>query len=160
METALFQAAAMTFEELGFLFVTPELNGQQRSALVDAAVSVSFRGPFSGTMVVQISRDLLPTLAANMLGEDESPAEHLQRDALCEIANVICGNALPAIAGSKAVFHLDAPQIVEGAMENGKPPTAAAHVGVEDGRADVLIFLDEGTETDARTCSGVKGEET
>jgi len=134
----------MTFEELGFVFTTPELSEQQRSAPTDAAVSVAFRGPFSGRMVLQVSKDLLPTLAANMLGEDEPPSERWQRDALCEIANVICGNALPVIAGAKEVFHLSAPQFIEGAPENGEKPAAEAHVGLEEGRADVLLFLDEG----------------
>ena len=149
METAIFQAAVLTFEELGFVFTTPDLNDRQRSASVVAAVSVAFEGPFNGKMVVQISGDLLPTIAANMLGEDEPPSERLQRDALGEIANVICGNALPAIAGSKEVFHLSAPQILEGAETNGKPPTAEAHVGLEEGRADVLIFV-EGSNGDAQ----------
>jgi hypothetical protein len=79
-----------------------------------------------------------------MLGEDEPPSERWQRDALCEIANVICGNALPVIAGAKEVFHLSAPQFIEGAPENGEKPAAEAHVGLEEGRADVLLFLDEG----------------
>ncbi|MCS6861097.1 MAG: chemotaxis protein CheX [Abditibacteriales bacterium] len=143
METALRQAAVMTFEELGFLFTTPELNEQQRNAPVDAAVSVAFNGPLRGHLMVQVSGDWLPTLAANMLGEDEPPPPGLQHDALREIANVICGNVLPAITGSREVFYLSPPQIVEDTTQNGKPPTAAAHIGLEGGRADVLLFLDE-----------------
>jgi CheY-specific phosphatase CheX len=60
---------------------------------------------------------MLTQLAANMLGDEAQSNELMERDSLGEIANVICGNALPAIYGFEPVFHLDAPSIVEDANE-------------------------------------------
>src|SRR5256885_12141673 len=98
----LLQAAVLTFEDLGFMLPTPELDDQQKRAPLDTTVSVAFQGPYNGRLVILTCRQMLPTLAANMLGEDEA-TEQQQRDALGEVANVICGNMLPGIAGAKAV---------------------------------------------------------
>jgi len=143
MEKELYKAAVMTFEELGFMLPTPELEERQQNAPVEAAVSLEFQGPFSGRMIVRVCGDVLSTLAANMLGEEEPPLEELQLDALKEMANVISGNALPAIAGSKDdIFYLGSAQKVE--CTDGvfsEPPVAEARIGLEEGRADVLLFM-------------------
>jgi len=145
----------MTFEELGFMLPTPELEEHQQKAPVEAAVSVEFRGQFSGSLMVRVYGGILPTLAANMLGEEEPPEEQLQFDALGEIANVISGNALPAIAESKDdIFHLGAPQRGEcteapdGAFETS--PVAEASIGLDEGRADVLLFMSNTLEEEGQ----------
>lgn len=145
MGMALYQAAILTFEDLGFLLPTPKLDQDQQTAAVDAAVEVAFCGPFAGSLVVQLCGGLLPALAANMLGEEEAPALALQQDAFREIANVICGNALPRVAGKQAIFHLGAPQLIAAAaapVEGAAVlPRAAAHIGLEQGRADLWLFI-------------------
>ena len=145
LEKELYKAAVMTFEELSFMLPTQELEEQQQDVPVEAAVSVEFWGPFNGKLVLKICGDLLSTLAINMLGEEELPTEQLQRDALGEIANVICGNVLPAIAGSKDIFKLSAPQAIECADSSdgasSESPVAEARIGMEQGRADVLLFM-------------------
>jgi hypothetical protein len=138
METELYKAATLTFEELGFLLPTPEINEQQLNAQVEAEVSVEFEGPFSGKLLVRISGGLLPIIAANMMGEEEVSSKSLQYDALGEIANVICGNMLPGIAGSDKVFHVGAPVIGESI---DLPPVAEVQVGLGEGRADLLLFV-------------------
>jgi CheY-specific phosphatase CheX len=147
IETALCKAAALTFEELGFFFPETKLDEVQQNAPVQASVSVDFKGPVTGKLVVRLCGDLLPTLAANMLGETQAPSGKLQGDALGEIANVICGNALPAIAGPSAVFNLGAPRLLKPADTAGAEalpsPIAAASFGLEAGRADVLLYMDE-----------------
>jgi chemotaxis protein CheY-P-specific phosphatase CheC len=138
LEAELYRAATLTFEELGFLLPTPEIDEQQLNAQVEAAVSVEFEGPFSGKLLVRVCGGLLPIIAANMLGEEDVPSKTLQYDALGEIANVICGNMLPGIAGSKDVFHVSAPKIAESI---GLPPVAEVQVGLGVGRADLLLFV-------------------
>ena len=138
LETELYKAATLTFEELGFLLPTPEIDEQQLNAQVEAAVSVDFEGPFSGKLLVRICGGLLPMITANMLGEDDAPSKTLQYDALGEIANVICGNMLPCIAGSKDVFHVSAPIMAESI---DSPPVAEVQVGLGLGRADLLLFV-------------------
>ena len=138
LEAELYKAATLTFEELGFLLPTPEIDEQQLNAQVEATVSIDFDGPFSGNLLVRICGGLLPLLAANMLGEEETPSKSLQYDALGEIANVICGNMLPGIAGAKNVFHVNPPRIAE---SPDLPPVAEVQVGLGTGRADLLLFV-------------------
>jgi len=138
LETELYKAATLAFEELGFLLPTPEIDEQQLNARVEAAVSIDFEGPFSGNLLVRICGGVLPILAANMLGEEEAPSNSLQYDALGEIANVICGNMLPGIAGSKNVFHVNPPRMAE---TPDLPPVVEVQVGLGIGRADLLLFV-------------------
>jgi hypothetical protein len=138
LEAELYKAATLTFEEMGFLLPTREIDEQQVNAQVEAVVSVEFKGPFSGKLLVRVCGGLLPILAANMLGEEDVPPKSLQYDALGEIANVICGNMLPCIAGSRDYFHVSAPQMVENI---DLPPAAEVQVGLGLGRADLLLFI-------------------
>ena len=138
LETELYKAATLTFEGLGFLLPTPEIDEQQLNARVEAAVSVDFEGPFSGKLLVRVCGGLLPIIAANMLGEEDAPSQSLQYDALREIANVICGNMLPGIAGSNHIFHVSAPEIADNI---DLPPVAEVQVGLGIGRADLLLFV-------------------
>lgn len=144
LETALYQAAAMTFEQLAFMFPSEELEGDQLIAKASAIASVTFRGEFDGRLTVVACGPLLPTLAVNMLGEDEPHSEQMQHDALGEIANIICGNVLPLITNPKAVFDLDAPEtkaIDEPFFNSPESPAARVQIGLEEGRVDLLLFL-------------------
>ncbi|MBI3658731.1 MAG: chemotaxis protein CheX [Acidobacteria bacterium] len=143
----------MTFEELGFFFASPELDDTQKQAITDTAVCVSFQGPLRGRLVVTVCAGLLPVLTANMLGQDVIPNMAQQYDALGELANVICGNLLPNIACPEALFNVHAPEVLtsnhEGITSYG-PSTATAQVGLDIGRADLLLFLFEGEGSEGR----------
>jgi CheY-specific phosphatase CheX len=143
LQTSLFRAGLRVFEDLGFMLPTLELDSEQAAAGFHSAVSVNFRGPMKGTLLVSINGDILPTLASNMLGEDEFPSALQQEDALKELANVICGNLLPMIAGPAAVFDLSEPQLrASGDVPDQNLPIAAKNsIGLEKGRADLLLFL-------------------
>ncbi len=140
LETELYRAATLTFEELSFLLPTPEIDEEQLNAPVEAAVSVDFEGPFSGRLLVKVCGGLLPVITANMLGEEKVPSRSQQYDALGEIANVICGHMLPGIAGSKDIFHVSPPKMVESA---DSPPMVEVQVGLGTGRADLLLFVSQ-----------------
>jgi CheY-specific phosphatase CheX len=141
----LYQAAALTFEELCFQFPDEELSEQQHDAPVDAAVQVEFWGPFTGTLILRICGGLLPSIAANMLGEIDPPSEAEQCDALGEIANIICGNVLPQIAGVQEVFQLSAPKVIESDHTcNTDPASLMTEIqfSLEKGRAELLLCID------------------
>ncbi len=144
MDQSLSRTTAATFEELALLVPEYALSPEQDAAALDVTVSVDFRGPFRGRLVVRASACLLPTIASNMLGEAGSRQPPLQRDALGEIANVICGNVLPAIAGAEAVFHLSAPRVHdanETPSRDGDAPSATAVFGVEADRVATALFV-------------------
>lgn len=139
---SLLRATTATFEELALLFPETELSPEQAAAPLDVSVSVDFRGPLTGRLVVRASSNILPSIAANMLGESES--EQLQRDALGEIGNVICGNVLPLIAGTDKIFNLAAPVVHTGEFtlhRDDDAPSGRISVGVEEGRAEATLYL-------------------
>lgn len=141
---SLSQATTATFEELALLFPETELSAEQAAAPLDVAAAVEFRGPLTGRLVLRASSSILPEVANNMLGADDSRAPALQRDALGELANVICGHVLPMIGGVDAVFNLSAPALFahgELPMRETDAPTASIAVGVEQGRAEATLFL-------------------
>ena len=143
-EKDLRRAAALTFEELGFLLPELDLNEEQKQADTGSGVYVDFVGPFHGRVVVKIGSDLMPVLAANMLGQEETPSLSQQRDAQGELANVICGNLLPMIAGSQAVFHIQAPRFFvdqNPVFTGAVTALAKVQIGLENGRADVMLYV-------------------
>ncbi len=140
------QAAASTFEQLGFLFADPSLTEDQADLTTEAVARVRFSGPYEGTLEVRLAGGLLPVLATNMLGTHGTPEPDVAMDALGEVSNVICGNVLPLLAGAEAIFDLQAPEVTGGA-EGAPPPLPEAAVevslGLEGGRADIALVYDE-----------------
>jgi hypothetical protein len=92
-------------------------------------------------------------MAFNVLVVDDSAVmrakvvrtPRVSRVSLGEIANVICGNVLLALAGAEAMFSLGVPR----GMPAGRAPEPAAchswevRVGLDDGRADVRLRVSE-----------------
>ncbi|MEP6779778.1 MAG: chemotaxis protein CheX [Gemmatimonadaceae bacterium] len=145
-EQALHRTMAATFEELGLVVPDLEPSAEQSAVRMDFAASVSFRGPISGRLVLRASRTVLSELAENMLGSDNMRDELMHQDALGEVANVICGNFLPQVAGANAIFVLSAPQWQDEIASNSDNSSvkASAALGVGQGRAvtELVLFGD------------------
>ena len=144
VEKILYRKAALIFEELGFLMPRSDNSEMPQSESVSAMVS--FKGPFSGCLLVSLSPEMLSLLSANMLGEEERSNRIMEQDSLREIANVICGNALPAIYGFEPVFHLEAPALLESpdsVLQNSEyRKEAQIHIAFDSGHAAVYILVD------------------
>jgi CheY-specific phosphatase CheX len=142
-EKILYRKAALIFEELGFLLPRAESYAADGAAFLSA--TVPFQGPFCGFLLVSISQEVLAALATNMLGDNRQSDEFYEKDALREIANVICGNALPAIYGAEKVFHLDAPVPFEESnstnFESEYTQDAHISIGFEQGFAELTLFV-------------------
>jgi chemotaxis protein CheY-P-specific phosphatase CheC len=145
-EKTLYRTAAVIFEELSFLLPNRVDRPIDEAPAVGAAVA--FRGPFSGTLVLRITRNLVPILSANMLGDEQSLDEGMQHDAVGEIANVICGNVLPVLSSAVEPFHLESPRHFEGPVPGDLASSLASrtevHVGLDSGKADVMLFVSNG----------------
>lgn len=141
MEQALYQAAILTFEELGFMFPVETPADEEFDDASSTGVAVNFNGSISGAIVLRVENTILPTIASNMLGT-EGPMEdqEILQDVLGELANVICGNTLPSIAGKQEVFKLEPPRRIL-KSEIVDKPAAVAHLDVEESRADVILYL-------------------
>ena len=97
---------------------------------------VRFDGASEGGLMIRPNEELLKAIASNMLGEDEATVE--QKDgALCEIANIICGNTVPIFAKDDKICYIRPPFIVEA---NYDPETEFE--GYE--HETLRVFLDEG----------------
>ena len=144
MERCLSRALTATFEELALICPDTKLSDVQSAAVLDVAVAVSFNGPLSGRLVLRASSRILPGIAKNMLGTDGECLFAVQRDALGELANVICGNALPMIGGVEAVFVLSAPyEYVTSAEPHRCTPVSRACIGIDDGRVVAQLLLSD-----------------
>lgn len=155
LDNTVYEAAANTFESLAMMFLVTE-DEAPVSSWPPRRVGVGFEGEFSGSLVLEAPDGLLPELAANMLGLEVAAAASrgIQIDAFKELANVICGNVLPAIAGSEPVFHIAAPVALPDGAED--PPAGvegkqgalagAARLHTEVGTVDVKLYLAAGEE--------------
>ncbi|MCH9024907.1 MAG: chemotaxis protein CheX [candidate division Zixibacteria bacterium] len=146
-QKSLMEAAVQTFEDLGMMLLNEELTLEQREAKSEASVMVTFEGPFTGRLEVTVFGTVTMKLASNISGSEEISSDILSLDALGEIANVICGNVLPRIAGSKEIFHLTSPQSLDTVSKSqtgaGLDLLADAKLGLEDGRAEINLFVDQ-----------------
>ncbi len=149
LETRIFRSAARTFEELTFLFTErgedlPDVACPgAREKCGRAQATIVFTGPLDGQLLLRVSENLLPELAANMLGEDDQRPESERWDALGEVANVVCGNLLPGLAGNKAVFRLQAPRMEACGVEETPPEHLKARVPftLEGGCVELLLCV-------------------
>lgn len=144
LTTELYQAAVLTFEDLSLMLPTPGVEDWQRNAAPTAAAKITFSGPFAGTLALCVYGDLLPMIAANMLGQAEPPTEEEQLDALGEVANVICGNMLPGVGGTDAIFEISPPQIapVDEILAAASAAKAKIQIGLEEGHVDLFLWLE------------------
>jgi chemotaxis protein CheY-P-specific phosphatase CheC len=148
-EKILYRKAALIFEELGFLMPRSDAGEYTRAGSNHARVS--FNGPFSGCLLLSLSSEILPHLSANMLGEQGVSGTSLEQDALCEVANVICGNVLPAIYGFEPIFHLNAPQSIDESdfveMESTYHRAARVNITFDAGHAEITLLVDKSQAT-------------
>ncbi len=151
LEEILSQVTIETLEKLAFMFAFSDEGEESHPTDFMATASVSFTGPFSGTLVMMMSIEVLQELAANMLGLDdgEEITEDQRFDALKETMNVICGNLLPAIAGDKVVFDIDVPEVLPKDQEVKKGAgipdeyelSAEVSLDLDEGQCSFLLFL-------------------
>lgn len=146
LDVLLRDVARETFEQLAFI-LSPEDDAPAEPG-DERTVCVTFRGPFSGALTITLSAPLLPTLAANMLGMEDAeitPNDH--EDAFRELANVICGNLLPRIAGARPVFEVGAPCCLPAGAGAGDASdgvaVAATVLPLEGGRAALRLAVND-----------------
>ncbi len=144
LQTTLYSATASTFEALALLCPSVEIGKEQRLMPLAGGARVTFDGPLRGMLILSVTEDVLDAAATNMLARDDSPALVMQRDAICELANVICGSLLPQIAGRRALFRLGVPEWIDtdtSNLGNDVAPMSETRVGLDEGRAEVALYI-------------------
>ena len=131
--------ALKTFEVTCFMFPMEEWEMEDEDLeLPDGSVRsvVLFDGAAKGAMVINPSEPLLDAIAANMLGIDEASDEE-KEGALCEIANIVCGNTVPLFAKDQDICYIRPPRIAEIGEDTDK--------AFEEMNKEVVnVYLDEG----------------
>jgi len=142
-DNELYQVAAGTLETLAMMFLVSEDEAPiTEPCESDQIVSVSFDGPFSGTLTIRVSETMLGELAANMLGvrdADETNSDQRQ-DALRELANVTCGNLLSKLAGADPVFNIYTPGPTKLIPDSAE---AQATLLALEGRIELWLCMDQ-----------------
>jgi CheY-specific phosphatase CheX len=159
------QVAEDVFSLMAFIMPAEEEEpaaGDGRGRLV---ARIAFSGPLDGSLVLSVSAGVPAAVATNMLGLDnpDSISPQQCRDALQELANVICGNLLPRIAGSRDVFHVFPPCILSEdqlAEAAGRDPQAKVKLRLDCGWAELALFVGSPGKTggSARSCAAGRCE--
>lgn len=115
-EREIYDIAVKTFETTCYMFPLEdwEINESTQSVLPKSGLCsvVGFHGAAKGKMVINPTDSLLSAMAENMLGL-EDPNEEQKTGALCEIANIICGNTVPLFAHDNNICYIEPPEIAE-----------------------------------------------
>ena len=151
-KAALSQALLDVFESLCFMLPRParESLPPEQAGLSRLVVAVDFRGAGTGTLHLTLPDSMVASVATAMLGEDEAPPLPEQYDAVCELANIVCGNALPRIVGDRAVFDLASPRVIATmAADLGDLFDASARVHLDEGLVGAAIVLEMHPEPEA-----------
>lgn len=107
---------------------------------------VRFDGAAEGAMVINPSPELLESMACNMLGIDRADQEQ-KKGALCEIANIICGNTVPLFARDKNICYIRPPRIAEPGEDTDQTfagmTKETMQVNLDEGAAQITIYYSE-----------------
>lgn len=144
-KAALGRAVRDVFENLCFMLPTPT-NGSippDPGSLSRVILAVDFTGAGRGSLHLTLPDSMISSVASSMLGEDGPLELSEQYDAVCELANIVCGNVLPLIAGERAVFDLSSPRVIA-TMDTdlGDIFDASARVLLDEGLVCASISLE------------------
>lgn len=145
IDDVLKESAIKTFEDICYMYLEPELKDSQKNMPRDAVSEVTFTGIFNGKLVIESRGDLYTAVAANMLSNDH-PSAQQKKDALGEIANIICGNIVPSIGRQKGSgYKIQSPRTFDKdslPREEKSAPLADVTLNFNRGRVDVKLFVD------------------
>ncbi len=113
-KAALARAVREVFENLCFMLPSPSGVSipPDAGSLSRVILAVDFSGAGRGALHITLPDSMITSVASAMLGEDGPLELSDQYDAVCELANIVCGNVLPLVAGERAVFDLASPRVI------------------------------------------------
>ncbi|MCI5066673.1 chemotaxis protein CheX [bacterium] len=131
------------FEDWGLMFVE-HLENPSEEFPSDAPVYqsvIKFSGEHSGHYHIFCREDFMEALAQNVLGELDGCTPEEQRDALQEMANVVCGNLLTKLFGEDHVYELRPPEVTETNIVSLNTALEATHCAFMADDCPVVVSL-------------------
>ncbi len=105
-----------------FAFMFSEIDDEARFVEVEGPflyASITFSGNRQAVISLTAQESLCKEMACNILGVEPSEIDaEAGSDALKELANVVCGELIPALYGNKEVFDLTVPSAYR--IDSGK----------------------------------------
>ena len=146
VEKFLIESTVKTLEDLCFMYQEPELKDAQENLPLEAAAEVKYRSDdFTGKLVIETRGGLFSAIATNILSID-NPSTKQKKDALGEMANIICGNVVPSLGEGGREYKIEAPRSLNKddllKEELREEPVAAITLNFNDGRVDIKLFVD------------------
>jgi CheY-specific phosphatase CheX len=146
IEKFLIESTVKTLEDLCFMYQEPELKDAQENLPLEAAAEVKYRSDdFTGKLLIETRGGLFSAIATNILSNDDI-SDQQKKDALGEIANIICGNVVPSLGGGGREYKIDPPTSLNKddllKEEWREEPVAGITLNFNDGRADIKLFVD------------------
>ena len=146
IEKVLVESTVRTLEDLCFMYQEPDLKDAQENLPLEAAAEVEYRNDdFTGKLLIETRGGLFSAIATNILSNDD-PSAQQKKDALGEIANIICGNVVPSLGGSGREYKIEPPRSLNKddllKEEWQEEPVAEITLNFSDGRADIKLFVD------------------
>ena len=128
------------------MYQEPELKDAQENLPLEAAAEVKYRSDdFTGKLLIETRGGLFSAIATNMLSNDD-PSTQQKKDALGEIANIICGNVVPSLGGGGREYKIESPRSLNKddllKEERQEEPLAEITLNFNEGRADIKLFVD------------------
>jgi CheY-specific phosphatase CheX len=155
VEKGLQVSSIRTFEDTCFMYVAPEMEEVQKNMPIEAASQVQYRGDFTGRLLIETRGGLLSAIAANMLSNDDTSAQQ-KKDALGEVANIICGNVVISLGRSDRGYKIESPRFLskeEMLKEEGQGSVVAkVTLNFNEGRADIKFFVDDHSAVGVENC--------
>jgi hypothetical protein len=146
IENALEEATVGTFEDICFMCPAPELKDAQQNLKVEAAAEVKYRGNFTGKLLIETRGEIFAAIAANILSVD-CPTAKQKKDALGEIANIICGNIVPYLGTGGHGYKIESPRFLSKdellKQKSQVKPLAELIFNFSQGRVDIKFFVDD-----------------
>lgn len=138
---ALAQMTISVLERTAMVLAEPAQPGANQPAPTSFA-RIVYSGPSSGSITLAATEGFLRELASSLLGVDPSEVsiDSHGHDALREMANIVGGSVLLALAGDQCEYSLGLPALIQPADAAPSPSSARAecNVSTESGVLRVL----------------------
>lgn len=147
LKEKIYESAVRAFEMMCYMFPLDEDEIGEDDPCLDAGCMtslVTFDGASDGGMVIRADEDLVDAIAANMLGSDDASPEQKQ-GALCEIANIICGNVIPDFSDGDKISYIRPPRVASEDEDphelfRGMEKAGPVRVNLDEGNADIVVY--------------------